>query len=244
MAKTSTMTGSQKKTQRELLSLQRESTGESVKAQKRQRHFTREGSRELEKISKGKGLPESKYKHMSLQDLIKDFTRAGKGAEKIFADTKEQAVSEFNQYTRPQVAGQFAGGSAGSSAMNQALSAAQGNLQRGLASDFAGIQANLAGNLLGQRENQRQSQYEMQQRSDLSNLESRLRASGGMIGQQISPSFQGGFNSPYQQKSGQASATSNIFGGLAQGGGTALAAWQLGKLVAAPVTGGASLAIP
>lgn len=169
----SKLTGTQKKQQKRDLRFTHRQQDVFEKEQKKSLPY-RESARHFEKqIQKGRHLPKydktdykkasfekTKYNPHDLKQLTKDFEKAGKGAEKIFAPVRENALAQFNQQTEPEVAGQFApnayGGSSGSSAMNQALAAAQGNLQRNLASDFAGLQANLANNLMTSREQQRQ----------------------------------------------------------------------------------------
>ncbi len=201
-------------------------TGTQKKGQK----FAVKAAKEREKLALPVYKDLLKGKHMPTRDLktlVKDFERAGRGAEKIFAPIQEQALSQFGQYTEPQLATQFSGGTAGSSAMNQALAAARGNLQQGLASDFASLQANLAQNLLSQRESGKTNQL-----SALTSL------SSGM-----NPSLQNAaFMNPYQQKaSKQGPDIGGAIGGVAQGAGNAYLAWQLAKAAAAPATGGVSL---
>ena len=107
----------------------------------------------FKKILKGHYRPE-----ISIGKMLKDFQKGTQGAEKIFAPIKEQALQDFNQYTQPEVVGQFGQGTSGSSAMNQALAAAKTNLSRQLASDFAGLQANLGQNFLNTK-NQNKTNY-------------------------------------------------------------------------------------
>lgn len=278
MAK-SQLRGSQKKLQKSLGKLEKEYKTEQVKDLKRERHFKRGARRELEDISHGKHLPkyrpeaeykakakykpEAEYKHKSLHQLTKDFERAGRGAEKIYQPIKENAIAEFNQNTRPQIAAQFAGGSGGSSAMNQALAAAQGNLQQRIASDFAGLQTQLAGNLLGAKENQRfnaanflnqQEQYgsqlrnqqeqfgsqfrenqnQFQNQSDLQRLQSRMQSNSLLLGQSFQPQFAGTLSSPYMQKSG--GGTSGLGGPLISGGLSALGSYASSEAGAAGLT--------
>lgn len=181
-------------------------TGTQKKAQKYgAKHLVK---REKQAYQLSKELAEGKHgPTIELSKLLQDFQRAGKGAEKIFAPIKEQALSEFNQVTAPEIFGQFGRqAGAGSSALNQALAAARGNLSRQLASDFAGLQANLAGNLLQQRESNK-----------LSQLNSYLQQSGLSGGLQ-----QGAFSDPYLQRQGgkPPSLLSTLLGSGLQAAGT------------------------
>lgn len=101
--------------------------------------------------------PETKYEKESLNDLIKNYERAGKGAEKIYAPIKEQALHEFQTQTLPGITQQLGGtGFKSSSSINRQAAAAGGNLHRGINADFAGIQQQLAENMIARRENSRQ----------------------------------------------------------------------------------------
>jgi hypothetical protein len=234
----SKFTGTQKKAQKRDIKFTQKLQDLYLKDVTRQRPFTREARRDLQDIQKGKGLP--KYQHMSLKDIMHDFERAGKGAEKIFEPIKQEALKGFEQYTQPQLVGEFGQGTAGSSAMNQALAAARGNLARQLAADFSSIQSNLANNFLGQREQQRQ----FQQGSQLANLQSRLQSSAQLLGQPFTPQYSGlGAQSPYQTKSGQ---TSGMGGQLIGGGLSALGSYASSEAGAAALSslfsGGSSAA--
>ena len=155
MAKTSSMKGYQKKT-------------------------SRAGARVQRDILKGKHAPT-----LSLKELQRDFQRATKGAEELYAPIKANALQEFGQSTLPGVLSEFGDAGLGrSSALNQALAAARTNLSRQLASDFAGFQTNLAQNMIGQRE-QNKTNY----LSQLANL-----------------STQRAFQNPYMSKNQQGSA--------------------------------------
>lgn len=99
-------------------------------------------------VAKGKHAPT-----LSLQQLQEDFNRARMGAKEQFEPIKQNALSEFQQYTQPGVAAQYGGGGEQkSSSLNQALAAARSNLSRQLASDFAGFENQQAQYLLGTRE--------------------------------------------------------------------------------------------
>jgi Chaperone of endosialidase len=178
------LSGTQKKQQKRDLRFQHKLQDKYLREQEKNRPLRRQSAKELENISKGKhgpkyektvhkkteapkkvgynkvGYENVNYNPHDVTRLAKDFEKAGRGAEGMFAKQKENALAEFNQRTRPEIAGQFApnqyGGSSGSSAMNQALAAAQGNLQRGLNADYEVLRNNLAGGLLGQQEQQRQ----------------------------------------------------------------------------------------
>jgi hypothetical protein len=159
-------------------------TGTQKKAQKYgAKHLVKrekQAYRLSKELAKGKHGPTIK-----LSKLMHDFERAGKGAEKIFAPIKEQALQEFGQTTLPGVLSEFGDAGLGrSSALNQALAAARTNLSSQLASQFAGLQSNLASNFLQQRESNK-----------LNQLNSYLQQSGLSGGLQ-----QGAFANPYFQQ--------------------------------------------
>jgi hypothetical protein len=193
MCKTSPLTGTGKKSQKAIYKAQKYAAEESVKEYKRTKGQRETAGKTYEDISKGKGLPkyksetkyeaskykpetkyeaskykqETKYDRQGLSDLVRDFERAGKGAERIFEPVKQQALADYQQRVAPAIMGQFGREQgAGSSALNQALAASATNLQRGLASDFAGLQNSVASNLLGERENQRRFGAEFGQRGE------------------------------------------------------------------------------
>lgn len=214
---TSSLTGTQKKALKQEIKDKKFFTEQAKKDLIRQRPFTREARRDIQAISKGKNLPS--YQKQTLEDLLNDFKRAGKGAEKIFAPIKEAAVANFDQYTAPEVVNQYGRESgSGSSALNQAMAAARGNLQRSLAADFAGLQSNLASNLLGQREQSRQ----FANQSQLANINARLQGSGALLGQPINPQFTGlGSANPYMQSNNRGpSGFQSLLGAGLQAAGT------------------------
>lgn len=193
MAKTSPLTGTGKKAQKQVYKTQKYFSEQARKEHEKGKPARKAATQTYEDIAKGKGLPEFKgktkyepskfkeqpkyesfkykpeteydpfrykqqtqYDRQGLSDLIKDYERAGRGAERIFEPIKQQALADYQQNTLPGVMGAFGRQQgAGSSALNQALAASAANLQRQLASDFAGIQSGLANQLLGERESQR-----------------------------------------------------------------------------------------
>lgn len=179
----SALTGTQKKGVKKLAKLEPKFSKEALKQFERSGRYTQRGQKLLKDIAEGKESkgykqktkyepeefkpktkfevekfkPQTKYEKSTLNQLVKDFERAGKGAEQIFAPIREQALHQFQTSVLPSVK-QAAGASEvkSSSALRQALGASGENLQRSLASDFASLQATLAQNLLGQRESSRQ----------------------------------------------------------------------------------------
>ncbi len=183
MGKTSPLSGTDKKFKRSEQKFIKGQRKIFEKEQKRERHFNRETQRELRAIQKGEGLPKyqgkekfeiakykpktefkeakynpkASYEKQTLHGLNKDFERASKGAEKIFAPTREAAISDFKKYTQPSIAAQYTGGgTATSSAARQANASAMADLQGRLAANFAGLQADVANNQLTRREQSRQ----------------------------------------------------------------------------------------
>lgn len=260
MGKTSPLTGTGKKAQKKLYKAQGTLAEMSVAQKKHDEKSRKSALYDLRQIGKGEGLPgyektkydKAKYEKQTLHGLVKDFARAGKGAEKIFEPIKQEALANFEQQTTPEIANQYGRESgSGSSALNQAMAAAKVNLQRGLASDFAGLQANLAGNLLGQREQSRQfgSQFQAGQnqfgaqfkagqnqfatQSQLANLNARMQANAGVMGQPINPVF-GGLQPSYNQKQG---GTSGMGGALIGGGLGALGSFAGSEAGAAAIAG-------
>lgn len=150
-----------------------------------------------------------------LGDIIQRYEKAGRGAEKIFAPVREQALANYSQKIVPETVGRLSEGTAGSSALNQALAASRANLERGLASDFASLQSNLAQNLLST------SQQAKQQ-----NLQNRFNAVGQILQQPTaySPVTQA---SPSPWSSIFPIATTAIGGALGGPGGAAIGS-QLG----------------
>lgn len=208
MAKTSSLTGTQKKANKEVAKAVGHQAKESVKQSKTAAPYKKSALKSLEKIQSGKDVP--KYEARSLSQLQKDFSKAGRGAEKIYAPIREQALQDFQQNVAPEITGNYGQGTAGSSALFQAQNAAKANLQRSLASDFASLQTNLASNLLGQREQQRQ----FGNQSQLQALQQRLAASGGLLGHNPQSQFnplQSQYNQPQQKGPG--------LGGTLIGGG-------------------------
>lgn len=168
--------------------------------------------RHLPKYEQVKYKPETKYEAQNLKDIVKDYERAGRGAEKIFAPIQQEALHNFQTGILPSIQaahGAQAGDVKTSSALRQALSAAGSNLQRSLSSDFAGLQANLAGNLFNARENQRQfgaqfgnqqeqfgaqfgaSQNQFGTQNQLAGLNARMQAAGNLSGSPINPQYTG-----------------------------------------------------
>lgn len=221
MAKTSPLTGTGKKAQKQIYKAQKYAAEQSVKEHKKGQPGREAASKTFQDIAKGKGVPDykgktkyepskfqaqpkyepfkyksetkydpskyeqqTKFEKQGLSDLVRDFERAGKGAEKIFEPVKQQALTDFQQKTIPGVMGAFGREQgAGSSALNQALAAAATNLHRGLASDFAGIQSGVASNLLGERENQRRFGAQFGQQGE--QFGANLRNQQGQFGAQF-----------------------------------------------------------
>lgn len=245
MGKTSPLTGTGKKAQKAEYKAHKFAAEEYVKEAKHDRAGKRAAKYDLRQIGKGKGLPKyekAEYEKQTLHGLMKDFERAGRGAEKIFEPIKQEALANFDQYTTPEIANQYGRESGGgSSALNQAMAAARGNLQRSLASDFAGLQANLAQNFLGQREQSRQfgSQFQAGQnqfanQSALANLNTRLQALSGTLGNPVQP-IGGGLQPSYNPK--QAEGSSGIGGALIGGGLSALGNFAGSKTGSALIAG-------
>jgi len=191
------------------------------KAEKREKlgvHGLRKGMEALEEVQKGKHAIPS-----DLNEIIKRFEKAGRGAEKIFAPIREEAMHRFQTETQPQLGAALGGRQLGaSSAMKQALSASQENLQRSLASDFAQLQSNLAQNLLGQS-----------QQAKLQNLNAYLSSASGMMGQGTSPVAQGiSQQAQYLPSSGQPS-----FGRQLLGTGLGIAGSIIGNAIAPGIGG-------
>lgn len=121
MAKTSALTGSQKKTQKKGLRVQRDILGGkygglSISDLLKQFQQAGKGAEELYAPIKANALEE--FGQSTLPGVLSQFGDAGLGR---------------------------------SSALNQALAAARTNLSRQLASDFAGFQTNLASGILNQK---------------------------------------------------------------------------------------------
>lgn len=174
--------------------------------------FKKTSTKQLENIAKGKtGLT------TSLSDLMSDFRKTQSLGEKYFEPMKRQALSEFDQFTRPDVVGKFAEGSSGSSALNQALAAARVNLSSQLASNLAGMNLGLGQGLMAQRE-----------QNKLAGLQAQLQAAGTGYGTHLNPSLAGlgvgtsygvgpsstglASTNPYLSKSGGASTGSTLLG--------------------------------
>lgn len=195
-------TGSQKKTARLGLKGAREREKVALPLYK-------QSAQQLKEIAGGKhGIPSD------LGEIIKRYERAGRGAEKIFAPIREQAVADFEQYQQPEQVAALGQGTAGSSAMNQAMAAAKGNLQRQLAADFAGLQSNLASNLLSNSQN-----------AKLQNLQARLGASSAGMGGVNPVAANLGIADPYIRTAKGPSTGSQIAGTALEVGGTALGAY-------------------
>lgn len=245
----SALTGTEKKAKKRELNFAKEQQKLFQKEQKKAVPY-QESARHFEKqIQKGRHLPEYektgykktgapekvnykktgyenvKYNPHDIKQLTKDFEKAGRGAESMFAKQKENALAEFNQRVRPGVAGQFApnqyGSSSGSSAMNQALAAAEGNLQRALNSDYESLRTNLASNILGQQEQQRQfgSQFQAGQNQFASTFgaqQNQYQSELARAQNQFNAQFRSGenqFGSQFRNAQNQF-ATSNQLAGL------------------------------
>lgn len=233
MGKTSPLTGTGKKARKAEYKAHGYFAEESVRQSKHDRSSRNAARKDIRDVGKGKGLPKYdkvKYEKQSLHGLQKDFKRAMKGADKIFEPTRQEALANFDQYTTPEVAnsyGRESGG--GSSALNQAMAAARGNLQRGLAADFAGVQANLANNFLNQREQSRQfgaqfqsGQNQFANQSQLANLNTRLQANSGLMGNPIQP-IGGGLQQSYNPSTNKGpNGYQQMAGSIIEGGLTAL----------------------
>jgi hypothetical protein len=222
----SSLTGTQKKGQKRDIKFSKTLQEKYLKDLAAKQPLQKETLSELRDILSGKHLPTT-----SLGDLMKDFQRAGKGAEEIFAPIKEQALEEFGTQTVPGIYGHFGlEMGARSSALNQALSAARSNLSRQLASDFSSLQSNLAQNLLNQRESNR-----------LNALQSRLQTAGLGLGQPVNL-LQTGLASqnPYLQKQGGPSSAATLLGAGIQAAGTIGGAYLGGPAGAAAGSAAAS----
>lgn len=231
MGKTSPLTGTGKKAQKAEYKAHKFAAEEYVKETKANRPIKKGAQKELQGIAKGKHGVTS-----SVKELNKKLAQSRDYADEFYKPYQEKATAEalkdFERTTQPQIVNNF-GREGNSSALSQALSAARVDLHDRLATNFEGLRTNLAQNTLNQSE-----------QGKLTNLNARLQANSGLMGQPTTP-IAGGLQNSYNQKQpAQASGLANAAGGLAQGAGTAYAAWWLAKAAAAPVTGGASLAIP
>lgn len=239
------LTGTQQKAQKKLAKLEPKFAKEALRNFRSRGSFSRGASREIKDIARGAGEPvyepsaeyepskfkqQTKYEKSNLQNLLRDFERAGKGAEAIFKPHMERTLEQFQQNVVPQIQTGLGSEVKGSSALNQALGAAGRSLSRDLEADFQNIKYNLASNLLGQREASRQfgaqfgaqgeqfgaelrnaqdlarahfynQQQQFGNQSQLQNLQTRLAAAGANIGQTIIPQFAGALASPYMQSS-------------------------------------------
>lgn len=122
-------------------------TGKQYKTQKQQYKTQRS-------LLRGEHAPTT-----DLQQLMNQYNLAGQGAEKEFAPIRENALSQYNRYTQPEVAASFGGGGEQrSSSLNQALAAARTNLEAQLAEQFTGFKNQYASNLLGLSEQNKTNQ--------------------------------------------------------------------------------------
>jgi hypothetical protein len=202
MGKTSKYTGTQKKAQKAEAKYVKKAAEVGVKDLEKKQPYVERARKRTEKTAFGKNrIPES------LTDIMRNHERAGKGAEKIFAPIKEQAISDYQRFTQPSLALQHG---PASSALKQAKSQASIDLQRGLSSDFARIQNDLANNLTNQSYGNK-----------LSNLNAQMQSNAQLMGQAPGPVISGlSSQSPYRDSKGDTSGMGGtIIGGLLSAGG-------------------------
>jgi hypothetical protein len=201
-------------------------------------------------------------------DFYKEGKEGYKMAQRVLEPIQKQALANYGQNTLPSIVNQYGSESKSSSALTQALAASRANLERDLHAQTSGLAAQYGSDIsrmnLAERARQQQMQYgtaadifnakrqaayglNEQERANyeyLNNLNlgsARNLQGAGMYGAQaaFNPVKLGG--SP-----GGASGLAQGIGGVAQGAGSAYAAWQLAKWagagIAAPATGGTSLA--
>lgn len=198
MGKTSPTTGTGKKAQKAVYKAQKYAAEEFVKENERKKPLKKSSEQDLKKIAEGKtGLTANPKK------LLDIYRSVEKDAGKIFSKHRETALDSFNQYNVPETVNQFGRETgSGSSALNQALAASKNTLNRQLASDFSTIQSGLAQNLMGQSQN-----------AGLANLNARLQANSGIMGNPMQPIT--GIQPSYNQPKG---GTAGMGGTLLAGG--------------------------
>lgn len=216
----SALTGTEKKAKKAEINFQKELRQDYKQEFRAKRGLRRFAGKALKDIAMGKKGPSTK-----ISDLMKDFKKTQKFAEKHFEPIKKQALSEFHQHTIPGISSALGSESKSSSALNQALAASGENLQRSLASDFANLQTNLGQNFLQQQE-----------QGKLQKINAMLSAGGAGLGQQAIPQGVGlGMAPSYLAKGNNPGVGRRIGSSLAQGALGGLGGFLVGGPVGAAV---------